>query len=233
MLESSFLVDDSRPASPRQRQQQQPSDIPIEGPPRRSLMDMIRIAGAVLIVCCFAGLLVWQWPNMAAVYRMLRSPSPQQQQQDQAQPSTPAATQKNAERFDPAAQPPVAAGAAVAQRVVLYEEDPGDPNGKRSVGSRGLAHGHRLARHRQAARHRGARRHRNSRTRHEHQLDAAPRYRSEPLPTSHTIEIMFKLPPDFPSGGISNVPGIWMKQAEQTQGTRSAGSPSRSPPAIS
>jgi uncharacterized caspase-like protein len=37
--------------------------------------------------------------------------------------------------------------------------------------------------------------------------------------TSHIIEIMFKLPPDFPSGGILNVPGILMKQGEQTRGT--------------
>jgi hypothetical protein len=34
---------------------------------------------------------------------------------------------------------------------------------------------------------------------------------------------MFKLPADFPSGGISNVPGILMKQAEQTRGTPLAG----------
>jgi hypothetical protein len=37
--------------------------------------------------------------------------------------------------------------------------------------------------------------------------------------TSHTAEIIFKLPPDFPAGGISNVPGITMKQAEQAYGT--------------
>ena len=44
------------------------------------------------------------------------------------------------------------------------------------------------------------------------------------LPASHTIEITFKLPPDFPSGGISNVPGILMKPAEQTRGIPLAGS---------
>jgi hypothetical protein len=38
------------------------------------------------------------------------------------------------------------------------------------------------------------------------------------LPATHTVEINFKLPADFPSGGISNVPGILMKQAEQTRG---------------
>ena len=34
---------------------------------------------------------------------------------------------------------------------------------------------------------------------------------------------MFKLPVDFPSGGSSNVPGILMKQAEQTRGMPLAG----------
>ena len=43
------------------------------------------------------------------------------------------------------------------------------------------------------------------------------------LPASHTVEIIFKLPADFPSGGISNVPGILMKQAEQTRGVPLAG----------
>ena len=35
------------------------------------------------------------------------------------------------------------------------------------------------------------------------------------LPASHTIKVMFNLPADFPFGGVSNVPGILMKQAEQ------------------
>jgi hypothetical protein len=43
------------------------------------------------------------------------------------------------------------------------------------------------------------------------------------LPATHTVEIMFKLPADFPAGGISNVPGILMKQAEQTRGVPLAG----------
>ena len=43
------------------------------------------------------------------------------------------------------------------------------------------------------------------------------------LPASHTVEIMFNLPADFPFGGVSNVPGILMKQAEQTRGAPLAG----------
>ncbi|MFG1427514.1 hypothetical protein [Roseixanthobacter glucoisosaccharinicivorans] len=38
------------------------------------------------------------------------------------------------------------------------------------------------------------------------------------LPASHTIEIGFTLPQDFPYGGITNVPGIRMKQTEAAQG---------------
>jgi hypothetical protein len=34
---------------------------------------------------------------------------------------------------------------------------------------------------------------------------------------------MFRLPQDFPSGGVSNVPGILMKQAEQSRGTPLSG----------
>jgi hypothetical protein len=37
------------------------------------------------------------------------------------------------------------------------------------------------------------------------------------------VEVMFWLPPNIPSGGISNVPGILMKQTEQTRGLALAG----------
>ena len=43
------------------------------------------------------------------------------------------------------------------------------------------------------------------------------------LPASHTIEIMFNLPPDFPGGGISNVPGVLMKDSEEVRGMPLAG----------
>jgi len=38
------------------------------------------------------------------------------------------------------------------------------------------------------------------------------------LHASHTIEIVFKVPTDFQFGGISNVLGILLKEAEQTRG---------------
>jgi hypothetical protein len=39
------------------------------------------------------------------------------------------------------------------------------------------------------------------------------------LPVSHTVEIMFTLPPGFAHGGIADVPGIMMKQGETTRGS--------------
>ena len=43
------------------------------------------------------------------------------------------------------------------------------------------------------------------------------------LPASHTIEIIFTVPGDSPSGGVQKVPGVLMKQAEQTRGVPLAG----------
>ncbi len=43
------------------------------------------------------------------------------------------------------------------------------------------------------------------------------------LPASHVIEMMFKIPPDFPLGGISNVPSVLMKPGEHTPGAPLAG----------
>jgi hypothetical protein len=43
------------------------------------------------------------------------------------------------------------------------------------------------------------------------------------LPASHTIEMMFTLPPNFTHGGITNIPGVLMKQSESTRGVALAG----------
>ncbi len=110
----------------------------------------------------------------------------------------------------------------MAQRVVLYEEDPNDPAGKRAVGS---------AIWRTEAVTAGTGKTPELAVRAdieipERKISMTWTLRRDTDPgrsTSHTIEIMFKLPPDFPSGGVFNVPGIWMKQAEQTQGTALAG----------
>ena len=112
--------------------------------------------------------------------------------------------------------------AAVAQHVVLYEEDPADPHGKRFVGSaiwrtemvtRGPGQPPELA----------VRADIEVPERKMAMTLSLRRNTDKALPASHTVEIMFKLPADFPSGGISNVPGMLMKQAEQTRGVPLAG----------
>jgi hypothetical protein len=51
------------------------------------------------------------------------------------------------------------------------------------------------------------------------------------LPASHTIEIVFNMPPDTPTGGVYKVPGVLMKQSEQTRGVPLAGVAAEMPPA--
>src|SRR5262249_39198457 len=123
----------------------------------------------------------------------------------------------------PATQAPsTQAAVPAAQKVVLYEEDPADPNGKRFVGSAiwrtetvtpGPGQPPELA----------IRADVEVPERRLAMTWSLRRNTDKGLPATHTVEIMFKVPPDFPSGGISNVPGILMKQAEQTRGTPLAG----------
>jgi hypothetical protein len=106
--------------------------------------------------------------------------------------------------------------------VVLYEEDPNDPSGKRFVGSAvwrtetvtpGPGQSPELA----------VRADIDVPERKLTMQVTIRRNTDKSLPASHTVEIQFKTPADFPSGGISNVPGILMKQAEQTRGVPLAG----------
>jgi hypothetical protein len=43
------------------------------------------------------------------------------------------------------------------------------------------------------------------------------------LPASHVIEVKFTLQPQFPGGGIANVPGFLTKDSEQSRGKPLAG----------
>ncbi|HKG00207.1 MAG TPA: hypothetical protein VKB15_06250, partial [Xanthobacteraceae bacterium] len=136
-----------------------------------------------------------------------------------AQPTTPRPGQPQTPPGQPTQQQALP---AVAQRVVLYEEDPADPNGKRYVGSAiwrtetvspGSGQAPELA----------VRCDVEIPERRLAMTLSMRRNTDQALPASHTVEIMFNLPADFPFGGISNVPGILMKQAEQTRGAPLSG----------
>src|SRR6266403_2320087 len=112
--------------------------------------------------------------------------------------------------------------APVAQRVVLYDEDPADPKGKQYVGSV-------IWRTEQIKASAGQKADNATRAavdipdRKFKMTMSFRRNTDTSLPASHTAELTFILPPDFSGGGVGNVPGILMKSNEQARGTPLAG----------
>jgi hypothetical protein len=112
--------------------------------------------------------------------------------------------------------------APVAQRVVLYDEDPTDPKGKQYVGSV-------IWRTEQVKAAAGQKPDTVVRAdidipdRKFKMMIVFRRNTDASLPASHTAELTFALPPDFAGGGVSNVPGVLMKSNEQARGTPLAG----------
>ena len=111
---------------------------------------------------------------------------------------------------------------AVAQRVVLYEEDPDDPQGKRLLGT-AVWRTEMMAPAPGRPAELAVRADIEIPERKMTMTFTLRRNADPSLPASHTIEIMFNLPQDAPSGGVQNVPGVLMKQAEQTRGVPLAG----------
>ncbi len=112
--------------------------------------------------------------------------------------------------------------APVAQRVVLYDEDPSDPKGKQYVGSVVWRTEPIKAAAGQPA---------DIAVRADIEIPdrkfkmtmSFRRNTDTSLPASHTAELTFILPSDFSGGGVSNVPGLLMKSNEQARGTPLAG----------
>jgi hypothetical protein len=112
--------------------------------------------------------------------------------------------------------------APVAQRVVLYDEDPSDPKGKQYVGTvvwrteqikgTGGKPGDLAVRADIEIPDRKFK-----------MTMSFRRNTDTSLPASHTAELTFILPADFAGGSVANVPGILMKSNEQARGTPLAG----------
>ncbi len=185
----------------------------------------------LLIILGVIGIGAWQYrPYIAGVYQSLVRSKPQT-------PPTTAQTSVPAKKFpgrvpqEPVpGQAPAVAGAnpgtppapEVAQPAVLYEADPNDPQGKRFPGSvvwrtETVSPGPGLAPELVV------RADISIPERHMTVTWSLRRNTDKALPASHTIEIMFNLPPDFPGGSISNVPGILMKDSEEVRGMPLAG----------
>jgi hypothetical protein len=110
----------------------------------------------------------------------------------------------------------------VAQKVVLYEEDPTDPQGRRFVGS-AIWRTERVSPGPNQPDEVAIRADVEIPDRKLTMTWSLRRNTDQTLPASHTVEIMFRLPQDFPPGSVMNVPGILMKQTEQTRGSPLAG----------
>jgi hypothetical protein len=189
----------------------------------RSYSGLIKIAVVIGIVAAVGALGYSQRANIGALLALRGPPN-------QPAPNPQSPSQKADDRYRPGGQQQPGqqtrnlslATAAVAQRVMLYEEDPGDPKGKSFVGtavwrietvSPGSGGAPELA----------VRADVEIPERKLKMTWSLRRNTDKALPASHTIEVMFTLPPDFPGGGIADVRGILMKQAEQARGVPLSG----------
>ena len=112
--------------------------------------------------------------------------------------------------------------APVAQRVVLYDEDPSDPKGKQYVGSV-IWRTEQIKATGNQKPDIAVRADIEIPDRKFKMTMSFRRNTDTSLPASHTAELTFILPQDFSGGGVGNVPGILMKSNEQARGTPLAG----------
>jgi hypothetical protein len=200
-------------------EEEEPQHLPRRDRQPRSYSGLIRVGLILILVLGLGALLYWQRGAIgglaSGIASLVRGPGTQAPRE--AAPAQPKMTDRVGQ---PAQQP--SAGLAVAQRVVLYEEDPQDPQGKRYVGNvlwktemkaGGPGRPPELA----------VRGDIDVPDRNLTITWSLRRNTDQSLPASHTIEIVFNLPADSSSGGVQNVPGVLMKQAEQTRGTPLAG----------
>ncbi len=190
--------------------------------PQRSYAGIIKLFVLLLVLAGIAGAAYWQRHTITSLVASFRSqPAPKPQESSQ-----PAARPKIADRIgqsgDTAPDTANAPAAAVAQKVVLYDEDPNDPQGKRYVGS-ALWRTETVSPGPGLAPELAIRADIEIPERKLRMTWSLRRNTDKALPASHTIEIMFTLPADFPEGGIGNVPGVLMKQNEQARGVPLAG----------
>jgi hypothetical protein len=207
-----------------------PAEFETEEPPNHARRGMIAAIIVVLLIAALGGAAYWQRDRVSALFGVVKStPTPQAQRDPQqgrpksadrvGQESTPQPSQQQQQTpaGRPATPPP-----AVAQRVVLYEEDPNNAEGNRYVGSAlwrtetvspgpGLAPELAIRADVEVPERRLA------------MTMSIRRNTDTALPASHTVEILFNLPADFSFGGVANVPGLLTKEAEQARGAPLSG----------
>lgn len=188
-----------------------------ERPPLRTFpVKRIAVLGVVLILL---GLLVVFWPNLRGMFLDMSASRPKVADTPKQQPAASGERPKITDRVGQPSDSPIA---PVAQRVVLYDEDPAEPQGKQYVGQVVWRTENVPGTSGQAA-DLAIRADIDIPERKFKASMSIRRNNDTSLPASHTVEMTFTLPPDFAGGGIANVPGVLMKSNEQTRGTPLAG----------
>ena len=176
------------------------------------------IAVGIVLILVGAAIL-WGKSAVTMVSGLFKSQPAIEQPKDASQPLTKPKIADRVGQPGSSAEQPVA---PVAQRVVLYDEDPSDPKGKQYVGS--------VVWRTEPIKATGGgkadiavRADIDIPDRKFKMTMSFRRNTDSSLPASHTAELTFILPPDFTGGGVANVPGILMKSNEQARGTPLAG----------
>ena len=192
----------------------------------RSYGRLLKLVLLILVLAGLAGAAYWQRQAITSMVASLSSSQPAVKPAPAPAPGL-AGKPKIADRVSPstapgAAKPANAPTAAVAQKVVLYEEEEGNPQGKRYVGS-AIWRTETVSPGPGLAPELAVRADVEIPERHMRMTWSLRRNTDKALPASHTIEIMFTLPANFDQGSINNVPGVLMKPSEQARGVPLAG----------
>jgi hypothetical protein len=177
----------------------------------------IKAAIWVCIAVIAIGGAVWGGPRAYSLIKSLTT-KPAQQQADTAPKDASGTRPKITDRVG---QPGSQQIAPVAQRVVLYDEDPSAPQGKQYVGSV-IWRTEPVKVPAGQPPDIGVRADIDIPERKIKMSLSIRRNTDASLPASHTAELTFVLPPDFGTT-IANVPGVLMKSNEQARGTPLAG----------
>ncbi len=220
------MMDEAPPPPPRGRTHDlgegaaPPYEDEIYRRPARAWGRLIKFVLLLVVIGGLAGAGYWQRHAIATLIASFRS-APSKPQQATTPPSRPKITDRVGE-VPGAGSTANAPAAAVAQKVVLYDEDPNNPQGARHVGS-AIWRTETVSPGPGLAPELAVRADLDIPERHIRMTWSLRRNTDKALPASHTIEIQFTLPADFPEGGIGNIPGILLKADETGRGTPLAG----------
>ncbi|MGZ5803724.1 MAG: hypothetical protein ACXWKC_13450 [Xanthobacteraceae bacterium] len=225
-LESPMMPDSLRQVVERARRDQYGDDGG-QTLLQRLMGGAVKIGVVAIVILLIAGTTYWQRNNLASLVRSTLTSSKTTTQT----PARDTAQQQRAKIPDRIGQVDTSANSnaarpqddvALAQRTVLYEDDPVEPAGKQYVGTVTWS----TETSAPAPGQPPDRAIRADITIPDRKMQVTMiirRNTDRGLPATHTVHISFVLPPDFSNGSISEIRGMLMKQAEDTRGTSLAG----------